>query len=129
MDLQPQPVAESVEKTDIASLLDFGGVAFQFKEIPDLILEFFPFHPRGHGFESAFLSIEHGIPEAVLGLAGFAAHDGPGHVAEVSRLRIAREDIQDDQGMGLERAVSALMRIACLDPARHDRAGRGAACP
>ena len=104
-----------------------GGKAGLGKEPLHALVHHFSVHSRPHGLQRERLPPAHGLPEVPLRLRRPAAHHRAGHVAIIPRARIAREDVQDDQLAGPQRPGAAMMRIARLLAARHDRPGRSTA--
>ncbi len=78
---------------------------------------------RGFGAEfgeGEVLGAGDGIVEAADGVAGPAADDGAGDVAEVAGFLGARKDVKDDRLVGAQRAVARFVRVAGLGAAGDD---------
>jgi len=82
---------------------------------------------RPDGAQGLLLAGQAGVPEPALRVAGASADDGPREVAEITRPCGAGEEVEDNEFVGAQRAVAALVRVAGLFAAGHDGVGREAA--
>src|SRR4029077_16698529 len=67
------------------------------------------------------------FPKLTLAFAHASAQHRPGHVAEISGLRVAWKNIEDNQRIGVKRTVAPLMRSARLNATGDSRTCRNAA--
>src|SRR5438445_13604596 len=77
-------------------------------------------------FQSQGLPSFHRFPKFSLRVARASAQNRAGHVAEISCLPVARENIQDNQLIRVKRSVAALVRVAGLVATRDNCACRNA---
>ena len=120
MDLQAEPVAGAVEKSNVLPFANFGGIAALLEKHLDRLVNFHSVDPGFDFSERELLAFLHGLPELALRVTSASAHDGARQIAPVTGLRVARENIEDDQRIRVERTDPALVRIASLIAAGHD---------
>ena len=126
MNLQAESVTGPVEKSDILSFPDLGRISAVLEKLLDRLVNF---HSVDAGFDFSkceSLSLFHSFPKFALCLACSSAHNCPRQIAPITGLGVAREDIEDDQRVRVERTESALMRITSLIAAGDDRVRRRA---
>ena len=83
--------------------------------------------PGARARDGAALAFLHGFPEMALRVGGAALDDRARHVAEVAGLRVAREDVDDDEFPRAQRPAAAFVRVARLLAAGDDGVRRRAA--
>src|SRR5260370_39199434 len=120
MDLQADPMAGAVEKSNVFPFSYFGGIAALLEKLLDRLVNFHSVHPGFDFSERELLPCLHCLPELAVRVTSASAHDGARQIAPVTGLRVARENIEDDQRIRVERTEPALVRIASLIAAGHD---------
>src|SRR5213080_1194324 len=128
MNLQPQPMPGAVKESNAPALANLRWKTTLAEELLNCLVNCHSIHSRFDLFQSERLPGFYCFPKLSLRIARAPAENGPRHVAEISGLRVARENIQDNQRVRVKRTEAALMRIAGLVAARDDRAGRNSTC-
>ena len=97
MDLETKSMAGAVKKTDVLALAHFGWKTALGEEFLDCLVNRHSIHSRLDFFQCKRLPGLYRLPKLALWLAGAAAQNRTGHVAEVAGPGVARENIQNDQ--------------------------------
>src|ERR1051326_5077179 len=113
-----------MEKADLFPAANFRRKTAIREELLYFVVNFQTIRARFHFAKRKRLSSAHRFPQAPLVVTRAAAHNRSGHVAEVTALRVPRKDIENDQRIRFQWPRAALMRIARLITAGHDRVRR-----
>src|SRR5438876_1205614 len=89
MDLQAEPVAGAVEKSNVFPFANFGGIAALLEKLLDRLVDFHSVDPGFDFPERELLPFLHGLPELALRFTSASAHDGARQIAPITRLRVA----------------------------------------
>src|SRR5438128_9673035 len=95
MDLQAEPVAGAVEKSNVFPFENFGGIAALLEKLLDRLVNF---HSVDAGFdfsERELLACLPGIPEIALRVTSASAQDCALQIAPVTGLRVAGQNLGD----------------------------------
>src|SRR5271169_3301992 len=103
-----------MEKSDVYSLPNFGRITALLEQCLDRLVDLHSIHAILDLAQREFLSVFHRLPKFALSFAGATTHNGPGHVAPIAGLCVARKNIENDQRVRVKRTVTALVRIAAL---------------
>ncbi len=114
VDGEAEPVAGAVEETGRTGFGARGFVAGGGEGVDDLLVNVAAFDAGADGFRGGELGGADGFDETVMGVGGASAEVSARHVAEVSGFCYTREDVDDDELVRSEGAVTALVRIAGL---------------
>src|SRR5439155_20859202 len=128
VNLKPKAMSRPMKETNAPAFANLRRETALCEEILDCLVNCHSVHSRFDFSQSERLSGFHRFPNLSLRIARSPAKNGARHVAEISGLRVARENIQDNQRVRVKRTEAALMRIAGLVAARDDRAGRNSTC-
>src|SRR5438876_5720321 len=104
----------AVKKSDVLSPPHFGRKTALAKQILDRLMNRHSIHARPDFFQRECLTGFDRLPKFSLCFAGASSQNRARHIAEVSGFGVARENIENDQRVGVKRAKTALVRIACL---------------
>ncbi len=124
---QAQTVSGAVKETNGAVLRMLRFVACVGEGGGDFLVHLLAVHTGADHLDRGELGLAHGGDEVPLGVARAAAEEGAGHVTVVAGLRDGRENIEDDELVGPERAGTAVVRVAGLVAAGDDGVEGGAA--
>src|SRR5205085_375344 len=115
MDLQSETVTRPVEKPNLPAVANFRRETAIGKELLYLVVQFKAVHAWLHFLQRELLPFPHRLPESSLRFTRAAAHHRPRHVAEVTALRVARKDVENNQRIRLQRPGSSLVRSRMFD--------------
>src|SRR5467141_475603 len=116
MNFQSQPVTGAVKKSDSSALANFSRETPAGEKFLDRLVNRHSIHASFDSLQGQCLPSFHRFPKFSLRVARASAQNGAGHVAKISGLRVARENIQNNQRIRVKRSESALMWIAGLIP-------------
>src|SRR4029434_9925490 len=114
VDFQSESVTGAMEKSDAASFPHFRWKSATGEEFLDRFVNCHSVNAGSDSFKGQRLPSFDGFPKFALRVARASAQDRACHIAEISGLRVAREDIENDQRVCVQRAVAALVRVAGL---------------
>src|SRR5215510_7377970 len=97
VDFQSKSVAGAMEKSDAASFPHFRGKSATGEEFLDRFVNRHSVNAGFDSFKRQRLPGFDGFPKFALRFARASAQDRAGHIAEISGLRVAREDVENDQ--------------------------------
>src|ERR1044071_8469219 len=120
MNFQTESMAGTVEKSNAPAIAHFGLEPATGKKF---LNRFVNRHSVNAGFnflEREGLARFHRFPEFSLRFARAAAQHSTCHVAEVSGFPVAGENVEDDERICVERAVTSFVRVAGLIASGHD---------
>src|SRR6202023_1782484 len=123
VDFQAQAVTGAVKESDVYSFPDFGRITALVEQRLDRLVDLHSIHAIFDFAQREFLAVLYGLPKFALRLARAPAHNCPRHVAPIASLRVARENIEYDQRVRIQRTEATLVWIACLVSAGNDRIG------
>src|ERR1041384_820258 len=124
VNFEPEPVAGPVEKSNILAVANFSRITALFEQGLDRLVDFHSVDAFLDFAERELLSFQNGLPKFALRVARFSSHHRSRHVAPVTRLCVARKNIEDDQRVREERTMPALVRIGRLIAAGANRVDR-----
>src|SRR5438094_6015425 len=127
VNFQTKSMTSAMKESDASAFANPGRKTAPGEKFMNRLMDRHPVHTGFDPFQSQRLSGFHRVPKLALRVAGSSAQNRAGHVAEISCLRVARENIQDNERIGVKRSVAALMRVARLVAAGDDCACRNAA--
>src|SRR6266496_4500468 len=116
-----------MEKSDAPTFAHLGRKTALGEEILNGFMNCHPIDSCLDLLQSQRLAGFHCIPKFALGVACAPAQNRPGHVAKVAALGVPRENVENDEGVGIKRTESALVRITGLIAAGNNCACRNAA--
>src|SRR4029450_11788574 len=114
VDLQPEPVAGPVKKSDSPAFAKLRRKTTLREELLNCLVNCHPIQPGLDLSQRQCLAGFHRLPKCSLRVACAPAQNGPSHVPKIPRLRVAWKNIENDQRVRGETTRSALMRIARL---------------
>src|ERR1700745_1250451 len=97
VNFQPKAMPGAVEESDASPSAHFSRKTAFSEKFLDCLVNRHPIDSRPDFFQSKRLTGFRGLPKLSLRFARAAAQKGPGHVAKISSLRVARKDIEDNQ--------------------------------
>ena len=127
MNLQAEPVAGAVKKSDVLAFADFGRIAALLEKRLDSFVNFHSVDPGSDFAKRELLPLFHRFPKFALRIVRSSADNSPRHIAPVAGLGVARKNIENDQRVRGKRTEAALVRIAGLIAAGDDCVRRRAA--
>src|SRR6266550_2726099 len=97
MNFQSQPVTGAVKKSHSSALANFSRETPAGEKFLDRLVNRHSIHASFDSLQGQCLPSFHRFPEFSLRVARASAQNGAGHVAKISGLRAARENIQNNQ--------------------------------
>ena len=97
MNIQSKPMASAVEEANLPAFAHFGRESAGGEQSLDLVMNSEAISSRLHFLERELLPCEDNVPHPSLRFASPTTHDAASHVAEISGLRVAWENIENDQ--------------------------------
>ena len=86
-----------MKKAYPTAIPNFLGISFLLEKFRDFLLQRSAGSARANLLQRKFLRLEHRMPELALSLTGLPFDDGPRQITIVTRFRMLRENVQNDQ--------------------------------
>src|SRR5438128_5637152 len=126
VDLEPKPMACPMKESNSPAFADLRRKTTLCEEFLNCLVNRHPIRAGLDLFQSQRLPGFHRFPKSSLRFARAPAQHSASHVTEVAGLRVSWKNIENDQGVRVQRTEPALVRIAPLIAAGNDRPGRNA---
>ena len=97
MDLQSESMPGAVEKPDASAIAHFRRKSAPVKQLGDRLVDAHPIHAGFDLIQRQRLARFHRFPKLALFLARAPANHRSRHVTPVTRLRLTRENVENDQ--------------------------------
>src|SRR5438132_7616468 len=114
VDFQPKTMPGAVKESDAPTSAHFSWKTALGEKFLNRPVNRHPIDSCLDSLQSKRLTGLHGIPKLSLSFARASAQNRARHVAKISRLRVARKNIEDNQRVRVKRTVTPLMGITRL---------------